>query len=302
MSLKEKINAALRRTTGYSLTRETPAERNRVITAAAAEQAERERRTAADDRKRAAEERKQRREAERAARRASGADMPHHFDAVKRETIVRVRDWTMTEQGKLNALIEAVRYVTRHGIPGDIVECGVWRGGSMQAAGLILSSLGDESRELHLFDTFEGMPPPTEEDGRTRDGAFVSADELLATHDRDSFMWAAAGLDLVKEGMAGIDYPQDKIHYHVGMVEDTTPQEAPEQIAILRLDTDWYASTKHEMEHLYPRLAPGGVLIIDDYHAWDGAQKAIDEWLDETGVPLFLAPMSGGRIAVKPFE
>ncbi len=78
------------------------------------------------------------------------------------------------------------------------------------------------------------------------------------------------------------------------------PGQAPDRIAILRLDTDWYASTKHELEHLYERLSPGGVLILDDYGDWDGARKATDEFLTKTGEPLFLVPMASGRVAIKP--
>ena len=109
-----------------------------------------------------------------------------------------------------------------------------------------------------------------------------------------------AGLDVVRQAMAATGYPEDRLHYHPGLVEDTTPGRAPETIALLRLDTDWYASTKHELEHLYGRLSPGGVLILDDYGDWEGARKATDEWLAETGEPIFLAPMGSGAIGVKP--
>lgn len=332
MSLRDKTNAALRRATGYSLTRETPQQRRRAIQEAAERAARRARREAIDEERarrgeveaenrRRANERAEQRQRERAeqqrrereerqeqerrdleARRADGADLPKHFDDDKRRTIARVRDWTMTTPLKLSALIEATRYVVCHHVPGDVVECGVWRGGSMQAVALTLLSGGDTSRELHLFDTFEGMPPPTEEDARTVDGAVVSAAHLLATSERDSAMWAAASLEDVQRGMAGTAYPAEKVHYHPGLVEQTTPAHAPERIALLRLDTDWYASTKHELVHLYDRLSPGGVLILDDYHSWDGAKKAIDEWLHDTGFPLFMMPMGAGLIAVKPWQ
>ena len=215
-------------------------------------------------------------------------------------TIERVRSRSMTSPTKLAALVEATRYVVRSQIPGAIIECGVWRGGSMQAAALTLLSLGDTDRELHLFDTFQGMPPPTSHDARTTEAGSVSAEELLAASDKDSNMWAVAGLDDVQDGMTETGYPADKVHFHPGLVEETTPSQAPDTIAILRLDTDWYASTKHELDHLYERLSPGGVLILDDYAYWDGARKATDEWLAKTGEPIFLAPMGAGRIAIKP--
>jgi hypothetical protein len=86
----------------------------------------------------------------------------------------------------------------------------------------------------------------------------------------------------------------------VGKVEDTIPADAPERIALLRLDTDWYESTRHELEHLYARVPPGGVLIFDDYSTWQGARKAVDEFVAQTGEPLLLVPIAAGRIAVKP--
>lgn len=264
-------------------------------------QAEREERERLAERQRAQEQARREAEAERKEQeRARGDDLPAYYDTAMRRMIARVRPRTMTGDRKLQALIEATRYVVRERVPGDIVECGVWRGGSMQAMALALLEGGDVSRELHLFDTFEGMPPPTAEDSRTKDGQTVTAAELLASSDKDSRMWGIAGLDDVKAGMAEVGYPAAKIHYHPGLVEETTPGEAPEQIAILRLDTDWYASTKHELGVLYERLSPGGVLIIDDYGDWDGARKAVDEWLAQSGEPLFLAPMGTGRIAIKP--
>jgi O-methyltransferase len=222
------------------------------------------------------------------------------YDEKLGETVERVRERTMTGPVKLTALIEATRYVVRHEIPGAIVECGVWRGGSMQAVALTLLALGETDRELHLFDTFEGMPPPTSEDTRPTESGSVSAEELLAAADKDSKMWAIADLHDVQEAMAETSYPGERVHFHPGLVEDTTPSAAPDTIAILRLDTDWYESTKHELEHLYERLSPGGVLILDDYGDWSGSRKATDEWLANTGEPLFLAPMASGRIAVKP--
>ena len=203
----------------------------------------------------------------------------------------------MTTPAKLDGLILATRYIVTQEIPGDFVECGVWRGGSMQAAALTLLACGDRSRHLHLFDTFEGMPPPTEKDVR-HDGA--PAAELLASRDRTKQVWAVAGLEDVQEGMRELDYPQSQVHFHPGLVEETIPQQAPETVALLRLDTDWYESTAHELQHLYDRLSPGGVLIIDDYGHWDGSRVATEEWLEESGEPVLLLPLGTGRIAVKP--
>ncbi len=243
---------------------------------------------------------RERREAARQARAAAPKPekpFPPDYDDQAFEVIRAVEPWTMTSREKLFALVLSVRHVVRHDIPGEVVECGVWRGGSMQAVARTLLQLGVTDRGLHLFDTFEGMPPPSEEDLR-QDGR--SAAQMLATSDRSSAVWAYATLDDVRDGMSRIAYPPEQVHYVPGLVEETVPAHAPERISILRLDTDWYASTKHELEHLYHRLSPGGILIIDDYGYWQGSRKAVAEFLDSTGERLLLLRISSGRIAVKP--
>lgn len=223
---------------------------------------------------------------------------PADFDEKARDMIRSVKPWTMTSPEKLNALILAVRYVVRHQIAGDVVECGVWRGGSMLTIAKTLIENGDTTRDLHLYDTFEGMSEPTEHDKR-HDGK--SAAEMLAASDKSSGVWAYASLEDVRETMAQAPYPAERIHYYKGKVEDTIPGDSlPEQISILRLDTDWYESTRHELQHLWDRLVPGGVLLLDDYGWWEGAKRAVDEWLEETNIPLLLIRMDEGRVAVKP--
>lgn len=238
-------------------------------------------------------------EAETRSKSTSKSDeFPVDYDAEVTEIIRAVRPYTMTGNEKLRGLIQAIRYIAHNKIEGDIVECGVWRGGSMQAAARTLLAAGDTSRELFLFDTFEGMTEPSTVDVRW-DGK--SAAELLATKDRSSFMWAIASLDDVKEGFQQVPYPADRLHYVVGRVEDTIPAELPERIACLRLDTDFYESTKRELAHAYSRLSPGGVLIIDDYGHWAGSRKATDEFLEALDEPLLLHRMGTGRIGVRPF-
>ena len=224
--------------------------------------------------------------------------MPAHYDEAAADILRRVESRTMTDYAKLFGLVEATRYLVRNEIPGDVVECGVWRGGSMQAVALALLEHGRTDRALHLFDTFEGMPPPTEKDRRRG----TTAEEMLASHDRDHRVWAIADLDDVREAMREVGYPEEQVHFHQGLVEDTVPGLAPERIALLRLDTDWYESTRHELEHLYHRLSPGGVLIIDDYGDWEGARQATDEFLATVDEPVLLLPLGTGRLAVKPLH
>jgi O-methyltransferase len=223
--------------------------------------------------------------------------LPGHYDEEARQIIQTVKPRTMTEHEKLFALITATRYVVDHGIPGEIVECGVWRGGSMQAVAYTLLARGVTDRHLHLFDTFEGMPEPAETD-RRYDGK--PAVELLERSEKTANIWAIASLEDVQAGMAETGYPGELIHFRPGLVEDTIPAEAPDRIAILRLDTDWYGSTKHELEHLYDRVPSGGVLIMDDYGYWQGARQAVDEFLDRRDERLLLVPIASGRIALKP--
>jgi hypothetical protein len=226
--------------------------------------------------------------------------VPPDLDAAAVETIRQVRPYTMTSPERLYALIQAVRYLSAASIPGDIVECGVWRGGSMMAAARTLLECDEVGRGLHLFDTFEGMSAPTERDVAP-DGS--TAEALLRTSDRDdpTSAWCYATQDDVAATMARSGYPAHRVHLAKGKVEDTIPGAAPASIALLRLDTDWYESTRHELEHLYPRLSPGGVLIIDDYGHWAGCRQAVDEYFAAHGVHVLLNRIDyTGRIAVKP--
>jgi hypothetical protein len=223
---------------------------------------------------------------------------PLDFEEADKELYRRVGPYTMTTPPRVYALVRAVEYVTARGVPGALVECGVWRGGSMMAAALTLLRLGVSERDLYLYDTFAGMPPPSEAD-TTRSGE--RAADLLALGDESSHIWAIASLDDVRAAVLSVGYPEERIHFVEGLVEETLPKTAPAEISLLRLDTDWYRSTKHELEHLYPRLAPGGVLILDDYGHWQGARRAVDEYLAENGLALLLNRIDGtARIAVKP--
>jgi len=210
------------------------------------------------------------------------------FDPELLRIIKQVRPYTVTSVARLYALHEAVRYLVRAHIPGAIVECGVWRGGSMMAAAYSLIEAGDTSRDLYLFDTYEGMVAPTDADVRIdgADAATLMAREAPST-DAGS-IWKVAGLEDVRTNMARTGYPVGLMHFVEGRIEDTVPRAAPETISLLRLDTDWYESTRHEMEHLYPRLSPGGILILDDYGHWGGARKAVDEYVEAHDLRLFL--------------
>jgi O-methyltransferase len=209
----------------------------------------------------------------------------------------RVRPYTMTSEARVIAIIDVIGYLNRYQISGAVVECGVWRGGSSMAAALALHAAGDTGRELYLYDTFEGMTIPTTVD-RSYDG-LLAADQLAAVP-AGTGVWCQAGLDEVRANLLSTGYPEEKTHFIQGRVEDTLPATMPERVALLRLDTDWYESTRHELEQLYPRLVPGGVLIIDDYGHWQGSKKATDEYFAANSKPIFFQRLDyTGRIAVK---
>jgi len=226
-------------------------------------------------------------------------ELPRDLDTGIARIVREASEFTMTSVQRLAALCEAVRYVENNGIEGDIVECGVWRGGSVLAAIRTLQLIGSADRTFHLFDTFEGMTPPTDKDVEF-DGE--TAQNLLQSSDRNdaNSVWCYAPLEGVRAVLSSTGYNPDRLVFVQGRVEDTLPAQAPERIALLRLDTDWYESTRHELEHLYPRLVPGGVLIIDDYGHWQGARRAVDEYIAENQLPLLLNRIDySGRCAVK---
>jgi O-methyltransferase len=226
---------------------------------------------------------------------------PRDFREPEVDLCEKVAPYTMSSPEGIVVLADAVRHVVNRGVPGAIVECGVWKGGSMMVIAHTLIELGRSDIDLYLFDTFEGMVEPTEKDAHW---SGRPADALLAEemNREESLIWARAPLDQVKAAMRSVSYPPGRIHFVKGRVEQTVPVQAPEQIALLRLDTDWYESTKHELAHLYPRLAPGGVLIIDDYGWWRGAGEATDEYFRENAPAPFLVRIDDGgvRVAVKP--
>ena len=212
--------------------------------------------------------------------------------------------YTMTGVMRLRALIDSVRYCINAEIPGDFVECGVWRGGSVLTMIRTLQQLGVDDREIHLFDTFEGMTEPTEHDISRAEGRALEAWQEAQAENSTPWSYVFGPEAFNEEGVRRLlldtGYPAERLHFVRGPVEETVPESAPGDIALLRLDTDWYESTRHEMRHLYPRLARGGVLIIDDYGHWEGARRAVDEHLAEAGEPLLLTAVDyTARVAIR---
>jgi O-methyltransferase len=224
----------------------------------------------------------------------SGRHYPVDFGRELIETIERVSPYTLTSPERIAALCAATEYVVRHEISGSFVECGVWRGGSMMAVALTLLRLGVRDRELYLFDTYSGMTRPSEAD--VDYSGYRVLDDWPA---RGEFSVGAVPLADVQAAVASTGYDRSRLHFVVGDVRSTLPDQAPSPIAVLRLDTDWYDSTLHELTHLYPELPPGGIVIIDDYGHLEGARRAVDEYFDQE--PVFLNRVDySGRLVVKP--
>ncbi|MCH6482980.1 TylF/MycF family methyltransferase [Pseudoxanthomonas sp. LH2527] len=202
------------------------------------------------------------------------------------EILKRVSPFTMAGAERTLSTISTVEYVLKHSVPGSIVECGVWRGGQMMAAALALQRLG-QHREIILFDTFAGMTAPGKDDLDLKGEDALPVYEEHAVRKVGS-RWCEAGIDEVRRNLASTGYPMELVQLVQGPVETTIPSHAPERIAYLRLDTDWYESTLHEFEHLYPAVSTLGVIAIDDYGHWQGARKATDEYLERNGIPALL--------------
>jgi hypothetical protein len=208
----------------------------------------------------------------------------------------QARPYTMTTAQEMYNLYNATRYVVENDIPGDFVECGVWRGGSAMITALTLLSLPESERRLYLYDTYEGMPDATAEDVTHQD---ETADQIKARLKNEQDQWNYASLEEVRENVLSTGFPADRLTLVKGKVEDTIPGTIPDAVSILRLDTDFYESTYHELVHLYPRLARNGVLIVDDYDYWKGSRQATDQYFAENGVRMLLQRMDVGRIGVK---
>lgn len=202
------------------------------------------------------------------------------------EIINRVKPFSMGSDERLLATINAVEYVVRNDIPGSFVECGVWRGGHMMAAALTLQHLQSQ-RPIYLFDTFDGMTKPEDIDKDYSDAPAIK-EFLLRKGKYGESQWCVASEAEVRMNMQTTGYPDHQTFLVKGPVEATLPHKAPSQIAILRLDTDWYASTLHELCCLYPKVSHLGVVAIDDYGHWQGARRAVDEYLATNKIPCLL--------------
>jgi O-methyltransferase len=230
----------------------------------------------------------------RVVRLDDGADMEPEF----RDIAADCMNYTVTSIERMYSLYKAVEYIVRSEIPGDLVECGVWKGGSCMLMARALEKFGDTSRKIYMYDTFTGMAEPSEDDVAI-DGSRAHA-IWQAASEEDRNRWCFSSLEEVRSNVLSTGYPAGNLVFVPGLVEETIPGTAPSKISVLRLDTDWYESTLHELVHLYPLLVNGGVVIADDYGYWEGCRKAVDEYIAENKVALFLNRVDmNARLGIK---
>lgn len=210
-------------------------------------------------------------------------------------------NFTLISLERVHAIVSSIDYICANKIPGDIVECGVWKGGAMYAAAKALASRKCCDRKIFLFDVFEveAMFATANETSYDKSYAGKTIEELvnMGLMKKDNYNYK---IEDVKSLLSSSGYPDKNFIFKIGRVESTLPSRDIDQIALLRLDTDWYDSTKHELTHLFPKLVKGGILLIDDYGHWEGCKKAVDEYINENKLKLMLHRTDyTGRSAIK---
>lgn len=239
-----------------------------------------------------------------ALRRRRGEEtIPGYVEDEFKQLYKKYAQRSMVPWSGLYTSFKAVRYAAEAGIEGALVECGVWKGGCSAIMAETLRVHGGADRPIYLYDTFEGMTEPTAQDTHFS-GAHNAQKKFDSLKDQGGVgsAWSHGPLDDVKDSMAMSGYDRALIHYIQGPVEQTLlSHPLPDKIAVLRLDTDWYDSTKAELEHLFPRLQKGGVLLVDDYGAWKGSYDAVEEYFAAHKIKMFLQTDAsfGGAAGIK---
>lgn len=226
--------------------------------------------------------------------------LPIEASQADADLIASLRPYTMTSSERLWSLLNSVRYIVDENLEGDFVECGVWRGGSVMAMIAALQGQGVGDRRIWLYDTFAGMTSPTSNDVERHSG-IAAMDMLKTTPVGDgNNIWCIASRSDVEANVLGTGYPPEMFTFVEGDVVETLSSYTPRSISLLRLDTDWYESTRTALEILYPRLVRGGVCILDDYGHWEGARQAVDEYFSELGYRPFMHQIDySGRLLIK---
>ena len=215
----------------------------------------------------------------KAAIRTIRLSSPHRFyETVKILWLLyKVREYTIVSHPRLKALYTLTKKLDFPHVAGDIVECGVYNGGSA-AVMAYAAKRSPMKRNIWLFDSFEGMPVPTEKDG-------TKAFEMF--HDR----WNAGDVSKVKGIFRDLSIPDARVHIVKGWFHNTFPLVEIPRIALLHIDADWYQSVNACLEKFYDLVQPGGVIVLDDYGLWEGCQRATDEFIERRNLEVKLVPV-----------
>ncbi|MFN5183927.1 MAG: TylF/MycF/NovP-related O-methyltransferase [Bacteroidota bacterium] len=219
------------------------------------------------------------------------------FSEEEQQLIASVQDYTMTSKERLYSLINAIEYIEDAGITGDIVECGVWRGGGMMLVAKLLLKR-KSTRKIFLYDTFEnGMSKPD----ICKDVSITGMDAktIVSNWEKNN---KYPTLNEVRQNLFSTGYSSERMNFIEGDIFETLKKSKPDSISLLRLDTDWYSTTKFELEILFPLLSKNGILIIDDYGHWKGARQAVEEYFKEKNIKMYLNRIDYTcRIGIKTF-
>lgn len=202
-----------------------------------------------------------------------------------------VQPFSMTSRERIYELYESLEYIRLSNLEGDIVECGVWKGGNILGIIEYLSFYNIETKTVWLYDTFNGMTEPEDIDMDLNQRQASSIMHL-------SHVLAYSSLDEVKQNLSKSKFNKNSIRYIIGDVSETLkmPGNIPKSISLLRLDTDWYKSTKDELYYLYPNLIRNGILIVDDYGHWRGSKTACDEYFLNKNIKMSQIDYTGIKI------
>ena len=201
------------------------------------------------------------------------------IDEDELKIIKKISDFSMSTPANHWAIIQSIKHIDKNKIEGDFVESGVWKGGNLILFKFFLNKL-NLNKKIFAYDTFKGMPMPGDKDYDLKN---IDAKEIYDKYNNKNIKWCYSTLEEVKSNIESFDKNYLKsFNFIKGKVEETlrVSNNLPNKISLLRLDTDFYSSTKAELEVLYPRLVSGGVLIVDDYGHWKGSKKAVDEYFD----------------------
>ena len=193
--------------------------------------------------------------------------------------------YSMIGLKRLTNVEACIRAIVADGVPGDLIETGVWRGGSTIYMRAVLRQLGVTDRRVWVADSFEGLPKPTD-----------VRDQADKEWDMSENPYLAVSLDQVRANFARFGLLDDQVRFLKGWFRDTLPTAPIERLALLRLDGDMYEATMDALENLYAKVSPGGFVVVDDYGSWPACQLAVDRFRASRGITADLIPVAGGAV------